>query len=185
MDVRFPQQCIDTASAYMAGYARGRPGERPTTASSVPLRAVLCLVCLSVLLLTGCASMGPPTVAWDRFDYVTAVSDSWRRQMLLNLVKVRYADAPVFMDIASVINWYELAGNVSLNGQLAQIGRGDQFLSLGATGRYSGKPTITYQPLVGEKFTRSLMLPIPIPGVLFLLQSGYPAIWCYGSVWTP
>jgi len=119
--------------------------------------------------------MGPPTIARDRFDYVTAVSESWKRQMLLNLLKIRYADAPVFMDIASVINSYELAGDVSLNGQLAQIGRGDQFASMGVTGRYSDKPTITYQPLAGEKFTRSLMLPLPIPAILFLVQSGYPA----------
>ena len=68
--------------------------------------------------------MGPPTIARDRFDDVTAVSESWKRQMLLNLLKVRYADAPVFMDIASAINSYELAGDVSLSGQLAQIGRG-------------------------------------------------------------
>jgi hypothetical protein len=68
--------------------------------------------------------MGPPTIARDRFDYVTAVSESWKRQMLLNLLKVRYADAPVLMDIASVINSYELAGDVSLSGRLAQIGRG-------------------------------------------------------------
>jgi len=95
--------------------------------------------------------------------------------MLLNLLKVRYSDAPVFMDVASVINAYELTGEVSLQGQVAKIGRGDQFVSGGATGRYSDKPTITYQPLAGDKFTRSLMLPIPIPGILSLIQSGYPA----------
>jgi hypothetical protein len=33
----------------------------------------------------------------------------------------------------------------------------------------------TAQPLAGDKFTRSLMLPIPIPAVLFLIQNGYPA----------
>ena len=33
----------------------------------------------------------------------------------------------------------------------------------------------TAQPLAGDKFTWSLMLRIPIPGVLFLIQSGYPA----------
>jgi hypothetical protein len=169
------QDLIAAVLAGGTGYARTNGGERPAAVRSVSLRAAIGLLCLSLLLLPGCASMGPPTVARDRFDYVTAVSESWKRQMLLNLLKVRYADAPVFMDIASVINSYELTGDVSLNGQLAQIGRGDQFASLGVTGRYSDKPTITYQPLAGEKFTRSLMLPLPIPGILFLMQSGYPA----------
>ena len=129
----------------------------------------------ATLLLSACASIGPGTVTRDRFDYVTTISESWKRQMLLNLLKVRYHDAPVFMDVSSVINAYELTGDVSLSGQLSGVGRGDQFANLGVTGRYSDKPTISYQPLAGDKFTRSLMLPIPIQGVLFLIQSGYPA----------
>jgi hypothetical protein len=127
------------------------------------------------LIVTGCASVGPPTVARDRFDYVTSVSDSWKRQMLLNMLKIRYSDAPIFMDVASVINAYEVSGDVSLGGQLAEVGRGDQLLSLGASGRYSDKPTITYHPLTGDKFAKNLMNPIPISAVLFLIQSGLPA----------
>jgi len=129
----------------------------------------------TVLLLSACTGIGPGTVTRDRFDYVTSISESWKRQMLLNLLKVRYSDAPVFMDIASVINSYELTGEVNLSGQYATIGRGDTFGHVGASGRYSDKPTITYQPLSGDKFTRSLMLPIPITGILSLIQSGYPA----------
>ncbi len=111
----------------------------------------------------------------DRFDYVTSISESWKQQMLINLLKVRYADAPVFMDVASVINAFELTGEVNLNGQIAPVGRGDAFASVGTSGRYSDKPTITYQPLSGDKFTRSLMLPLPISGILTLIQSGVPA----------
>jgi hypothetical protein len=37
-----------------------------------------------------------------------AISDSWKNQMLLNLVKARYAEAPVFLDIASAINSYSI-----------------------------------------------------------------------------
>lgn len=136
---------------------------------------LLVLAGIGILLLAGCAGTGPASIARDRFDYVTSVSDSWKRQMLLNLLKVRYADAPVFMDVASVINSYELAGEVSLAGQIAKTGAGDEIASLGMTGRYADRPTITYQPLAGDKFTRSLMLPIPVPSILYLIQSGYPA----------
>jgi len=139
------------------------------------LRRLIVLYCFSLFLLAACAHTGPPSIARDRFDYVTAISESWKRQMLLNLLKVRYSDAPVFMDVASVINSYELTGDISLSSQVAQIGRGEQFLGLGASGHYSDKPTITYQPLVGDKFARSLMIPLPISSLLFLIQSGYPA----------
>lgn len=139
------------------------------------MKLLIGLCCFSLLIMTGCAHTGPSSIARDRFDYVSAISDSWKRQTLLNLLKVRYNDAPVFMDVASVINAYSLEGEISLSGQLAEVGRGDQFAFLGATGRYSDKPTITYQPLAGEKFARSLMLPVPIQGILFLIQSGFPA----------
>jgi hypothetical protein len=140
------------------------------------MKTVACLLSgMVILLLVGCGSIGPGTVTRDRFDYVTSVSGSWKRQMLLNLLKIRYHDVPVFVDIASVINSYELTGEVNLSGQYAPIGRGDAFGNLGAKGLYSDKPTITYQPLAGDKFSRSLMLPLPIQGILFLIQSGYPA----------
>ena len=42
----------------------------------------------------------------DRFDYIEAISDSWRAQTLFNMVKLRYGDAPVFLDVALVINQY-------------------------------------------------------------------------------
>jgi hypothetical protein len=32
---------------------------------------------------------------------------------------------------------------------------------LGATGNWSNTPTVTYQPLLGDRFTKSLLQPIP------------------------
>jgi len=60
------------------------------------------------LLCTACAGIGARTVTADRFDYTSALSDSWKSQMLINVVKVRYGDAPVFLDVSSVIEAYEL-----------------------------------------------------------------------------
>src|SRR5213075_335140 len=46
--------------------------------------------------------------------------------------------------------------------------------STGASARYTDRPTITYSPLSGERFARSLMKPIPPPAILSLIQAGYP-----------
>jgi hypothetical protein len=128
--------------------------------------------------LNGCASIGPGTLARDRFDYATAISDSWKAQMLLNMVKLRYADAPVFLDVASVINQYGFQGTVGVSGSWFQNPADSLFGSasqnITAQGIYLDRPTITYAPLSGEKFARSLMAPIPPAAILSFLQAGYP-----------
>jgi hypothetical protein len=133
---------------------------------------------LATTALSGCASIGPGTVARDRFDYITAISSSWKAQMLLNLVKLRYGDAPVFLDIASVINQYGIEGSLGFSGSWTHNAQPPwPYTALynwfGST-RYAERPTITYSPLSGERFARSLMTPIPPAAVLNFLQAGYP-----------
>lgn len=134
---------------------------------------------IGLLLLGGCASIGPGTVARDRFDYITAISDSWKSQMLLNLVKLRYGDAPVFLDVGSVINQYGIESSVGFSGSWTESARQPwpygALYNLFGSGRYAERPTITYSPLSGEKFARSLMTPVPPVAILNFLQGGYPA----------
>ncbi|MBK9325323.1 MAG: hypothetical protein IPN00_02940 [Hydrogenophilales bacterium] len=77
----------------------------PTSMKHV-LRTAMLLPLL--LAFTGCAPLGPPTVSRDRFEYTNAVAESWKRQMLLNILKIRYGDAPIFLDVTSIINQYSL-----------------------------------------------------------------------------
>ena len=71
------------------------------------------------VLLAGCTHLGPQTVTRDRFDYNTAISDSWKQQTLLNIVKIRYADMPLFVEVASIVSGYTLEGSVNLAGTLS------------------------------------------------------------------
>jgi hypothetical protein len=126
-----------------------------------------------LLSFTGCASIGPRTVERDRFDYITAISDSWRAQTLLNMVKLRYGDAPVFLVVASVITQTGVTGLVAASGSWWQ-NPFTSFAGVTAQGTYGEKPTVTYLPISGEKFARNLMAPIPPAGILNFLQGGYP-----------
>ncbi len=136
---------------------------------------------LVVSFIAGCAGIGPSTVTRDRFNYTEAISDSWKHQMLLNMVKIRYADTPVFLDVASVISQYQIAGQINL-GATINSNPWSTGQTLGATGNYVDRPTITYNPLMGDKFARSLMAPIPPSAILSLVQSGYPVDLVFRSM---
>lgn len=124
-------------------------------------------------LLQGCVSLGPKMVVRDRFDYTDSLSDSWKTQMLFNLVKVRYGDAPVFLDVSSVITSYEMIASANVGGTFSS-NPNVAGANVGAGASYANRPTVTYTPLSGDKFARSLMSPIPPLSVLNLIQSGFP-----------
>jgi hypothetical protein len=95
--------------------------------------------------------------------------------MLNNLVKIRYGDTPVFLDVTSVISQYVFAGGVNAQfGWSNMAGVGSDTQSLGANLNYIDRPTITYTPLSGQKFAQNLMTPLEPTVILSLVQSGYP-----------
>ncbi|WP_336602597.1 hypothetical protein [Paraburkholderia bengalensis] len=131
--------------------------------------------------LAGCGSLGPTTIVADRFDYSAAIAESWKQQTLMNIVKLRYLDLPVFVDVASVVSGYSLQTGVSLNGTLStERAVQGNLLAAGAQGVYTDRPTITYAPATGQKFLRGLLEPIDPRNIFFMLQSGYAADFLLG-----
>lgn len=142
---------------------------------------LLATALVGALALTGCTHLGPKTVAVDRFDYSTAIADSWKQQTLLNIVKLRYMDLPVFVDVSSVVSGYSMQTGVSINGTLSsQTAVQGNFGSLGGQAIYTDRPTVTYVPMTGEKFLRGLITPIDPKNIFFLLQAGYRADFLLG-----
>ena len=134
-----------------------------------------------VAALTGCTSIGPKTVPIDRSDYAAAIADSWKQQTLLNVVKIRYMDLPVFMDVASVVAGYSLQTGVAVNALVTDGNyRQGNLGSVGGSAIYTDRPTITYVPMTGEKFLRGLITPIDPKNIFFMLQSGYAADFILG-----
>jgi hypothetical protein len=117
----------------------------------------------------------------DRFDYSTAIADSWKQQTLLNIVKLRYMDLPVFVDVASIVSGYSMQTGVSINGTLSsdRAVQGN-YLAAGGQAIYTDRPTITYVPMTGEKFLRGLITPLDPKNIFFMLQAGYPADFILG-----
>jgi hypothetical protein len=78
------------------------------------------------------------------------------------------------MDVTSVISQYQIAGQINLAATVNSNPWSNSEV-LGAMGQYVDRPTISFTPILGDKFARSLMAPVPPPAILSLLQAGYPA----------
>jgi hypothetical protein len=81
--------------------------------------------------------------------------------MLLNIVKFRYFDTPVFLDVSSMISSYQIEGQANIGANVlpksasGTTHAGNTMLNLGVAGSYLEHPTITYAPLTGEKFVNA------------------------------
>lgn len=137
-------------------------------------RLLVGVLVLLWLLLPGCAAFGPKRIPPDHFNYNEAISRSWNEQMLLNLVRLRYIEMPVFVDVSSVLTQYSYTGDIGASGSAGRSMGFDQWAAGANTGlSYSERPTITYTPLRGKEFSRRLLSPIPAEVVFSLAQSGW------------
>lgn len=131
---------------------------------------------LLLLVFGGCKTIGPSTIPRDRFDYSAAMGNSWKDQTLLNLIKLRYMDLPIFLDVGQIVSGYSLETSVNVSGMVSSPGtvQGDS-IGVGGQGRYTDRPTITYMPLTGDDFLDGFLKPIRPASLFYLIQTGYNA----------
>jgi hypothetical protein len=147
--------------------------------SSTPRRLVTVGGLALTLLVSGCTSVGPPILARDRFDYSSAVAESWKRQTLLNIVKLRYLDTPIFLDVAQIVSGYQLQTSVSAGGtasiDASTVPTIGSFVNFGAQGSFTDRPTITYVPLTGDQYIRGIVTPLRPEQIFSAILAGWPA----------
>lgn len=128
----------------------------------------------AMLLLSGCAtSYGAKTIVPSGHDYNKAIADSLDQQLLLNLVRLRYRDTVVFMDITSVTTQHQYAAGVSAENAIPfrRVENGASVITPSAG--YSETPTITYAPISGTEFATNLLSPISSETIVLLANSGW------------
>src|SRR5215472_1233354 len=131
------------------------------------------LLSLFGLLASSCTTgLGPYAVRADRPGYNQEIIGSSNAEMLLNLVRLRYDDTPLFLELGAVVSQYNV--NSSINGS-GQVGWPTYTGSatLGGSVGYSESPTITYTPLAGVDFAERLLSPISLDAILLLVQTGW------------
>lgn len=147
--------------------------KKQVSGTGISTRCLLLAGCILVGF-SGCASFGPQSMDRDRFDYINAIASSWKQQTLLNIVKMRYADTPIFLEVGQIISGYQLEGTIAMGGSLSSSSAYGDIFSLGTTGRYTDRPTITYTPMTGSHFMHVLLTPIPPPALFMVIEQGWP-----------
>jgi hypothetical protein len=153
---------------------------------------------IAVVALTGCNAVGPKALQSARVDYNEAIAQTWNQQLLLNLVRLKYRDTLIFLEVDSVNTQYSLSYGTSASSSFSPIDNTSRTLNLsgigaGASGsvtkgrnqgrnralgvdagmEYLEKPTISYTPLKGQKFVTQILSPIPLDTIILLSQSGW------------
>jgi hypothetical protein len=113
-------------------------------------RVVLLAACL---LASGC--LGPAAVRSTRLRYNESMRATNDEQLLTNLVRLRYADSPIFIDLPTITSQFELAAGGS---DVGPAGSQTNFGVAGLTGRDS--PTLSYHPRQGREISKALLNPL-------------------------
>src|SRR5215470_8487733 len=139
-----------------------------------PLLRRVSMPSVLLVLASGCATgLGPKAVRSERPDYNRQIVRSNDAELLLNLVRLRYNDAMLFLGVGGVVAQY--AYDAALNAGGTAGGGNPAGATFGTGLDYGEKPTITYTPLVGEEFAARLLAPISIDSIMLFQEGGWSA----------
>ena len=141
---------------------------------------ILSFPVLACICCFGCQPLGSKVINETHPAYNCAMGSVIDRQMLSNLVRLRYRENPTFLDISSITESREDSINFGFDKEELSytttnsnsISRSFMFGPKAMVG-FNQKPTISYKPLRGKEFIKQLMTPIPLNAVLGLSRSGW------------
>src|SRR5271157_4541983 len=124
---------------------------------SIPRAVVLFALLVLWSGVSGC--VGPNAVRYTRLRYNEVIRDTNHQQILLNIVRLRYADSPVFIDLPNITSQFEVAGRGYYLG-----GYGNQTFSRASLGfgelSLRDSPTLSYHPREGREIAKALLTPL-------------------------
>lgn len=109
------------------------------------------------VLVPGC--VGPHAISHTRLKYNEVYRNTNDEQLLLNIVRLRYADSPVFIDLPNITSQFELSGRGSFANGLDGSGPGRSNLGLGELS-LRDSPTLSYHPRGGNEIAKALLTPL-------------------------
>ena len=135
------------------------------------MRSIPLIVVLSVALAGCISSPGSQSIRHNYSTYNQTIHYNQSQQMLLNLVRMRYRESPLFLKVGAVSVSYnfELTGGARLGSVLDEP---DYGVEAGAT--YAETPTVTYTPIEGDTFVKQMLTEVDQSTLILLFRSGWP-----------
>jgi hypothetical protein len=91
--------------------------------------------------------------------YNEVVRDTNDQQLLMNIVRLRYADSPVFIDLPNITSQFELASRGNYLGGTGNQFKGHTNLGFGELS-LRDMPTLSYHPREGREIAKALLTPL-------------------------
>jgi len=135
--------------------------------------AILLLGCLASGLVLGCTTVGDRAIRGSRTDYNVALRQTEDEQLLLNLVRLRYRDRPLFLETTALNTQFTYASSADgVIGFGPGAGAGTRY-GVGGRIAFEEKPTVTYTPLQGADYVERMLSRVPVETMVLLDSSGW------------
>ena len=115
-------------------------------------------------------SAGPILVSGSRTDYNVVLRQADDQQMLLNLVRLRYRDQAMFLEVSALNTQFSISNELNAN---TVLGQGDSYLGVGGSIVAQETPTVSYTPLKGADFVQRILTPISLDTLVLLDSAGW------------
>jgi len=121
-----------------------------------------------VATLSAC-TVGPKLYKTSFTQYNAAVRQTLDEQMLANLVRMRYLQSPIFLQVSSLNASFAVSGNAGITGTLSSTNSAGA--SLG--GSYEERPTISFSMPESREYYGRLLAPLSAKQVTSLVLAGF------------
>jgi hypothetical protein len=129
--------------------------QRPTLRHRSIRRVVVLLAAWAGV--SGC--VGPKAVRYTRLRYNEVIRATNDEQLLINIVRLRYADSPIFIDLPNITSQFEVAGRGNYLGGYGNQTPGRASLGYGELSLRDA-PTLSYHPREGREIAKALLTPL-------------------------
>ena len=139
------------------------------TSRQVRLTVLICGL-MALGMLQGC-TVGPKLYKTTFTQYNDVVRQTLDEQLLANLVRMRYLESPIFLQVSSLNTSFSVGGNVGASGTFPSGGADSYGADIG--GSYSESPTISFSMPESREYYGRLLAPLSADQVTSLVLAGY------------